>query len=138
MTHSAPTPQTPTAGPPAAEVFAQEWALLSEMEALSGELARAFQARSLAALKKDDDATAGTAEARFSHLFLGIRRSVALKARLHQQRQQQGRAIEDRRERRQARIDQRRRKVAEGVSRAIAAAALDADDRDDLTTDLWE
>jgi hypothetical protein len=119
-------------------VFAQEWALLSEMEALSGELARAFKVRSLAALKNDDDAAAGTAATHFDHLFLGIRRSVALKAKLHKQRQQQGQTAADRRERRQARIDQRRRKVAEGVSRAIAAATPDAAEREDLTTDMWE
>jgi hypothetical protein len=119
-------------------VFAQEWTLLSEMETLSGELARAFQLRSLAALKDEDDAKAGTATTHFNDLFLGIRRSVALKARLHKQRQQQGQTAEDRRDRRQDRIDQRRRKVAEGVSRAIAAATPDADERDDLTTDMWE
>jgi hypothetical protein len=39
-------------------------------------------------------------------------------------------SAEDRRDRRQDRIDQRRRKVAEGVSRAIAAATPDADERD--------
>jgi hypothetical protein len=120
------------------EVFAQEWTLLSEMETLSGELARAFQVRSLAALKGEDDAKAGTAKTHFDDLFLGIRRSVALKARLDKQCQQQGRAAEDRRERRQDRIDQRRRKVAEGVSRAIAAATPDAEDRDKLSTDMWE
>ena len=138
MTHTSATPPTPTAGSPAAEVFAQEWTLLSEMEALSGELARAFQVRSLAALKGKDDAKAGTAKTHFNDLFLGIRRSVALKARLDKQCQQQGRAAEDRRDRRQDRIDRRRRKVAEGVSRAIAAATPDADERDDLTTDMWE
>jgi hypothetical protein len=119
-------------------VFAQEWALLSEMETLSGELARAFQVRSLAALKDEDDAKAETAATHFDDLFLGIRRSVALKARLDKQCQQQGRAAKDRRERRQDRIDQRRRKVAEGVSRAIAAATPDAEDRDKLSTDMWE
>jgi hypothetical protein len=119
-------------------VFAQEWTLLSEMEALSGELARAFQVRSLAALKDEDDAKAGTAKTHFNDLFLGIRRSVALKARLDKQCRQQGQTAEDRRDRRQDRIDQRRRKVAEGVSRAIAAATPDADERDDLATDMWE
>jgi hypothetical protein len=113
-------------------------ALLSEMEALSGELARAYQARSLTALKEGDAAEAGTAETHFDRLFLGIRRSVALKARLHQQRQQQGWMAEDRRELRQEGIDQRRHQVAEGVGQAIAAAAPDRDTREKLTTGLWE
>jgi hypothetical protein len=119
-------------------VFAQEWALLSKMEALSGALARAFQARSLAALKAKDDDKAGTAKTHFDDLFRGIRRSVVLKARLDKQCRQQGHGAEDRRDRRQARIDQRRRKVAEGVSRAIAAATSDTDERDGLATDMWE
>jgi hypothetical protein len=76
-------------------------AQLSEMEALSVAFAREFQAYGATALReKKDLAEAGAAEARFSHLFLGMRRSIALKARLLKQRQKARHAAEDRRDER--------------------------------------
>jgi len=139
VTHAATPPETPTALP-AAEAFAQEVALLSDLEALSAEFARAFQAHGLTALReKKDLAEAGAAETRFSHLFLGIRRSIALKARLHEQRQEARHAAEDRWDEAQAERAERRRAVARGVIQAIDAATPDAPEaREKLTSELWE
>ena len=139
MTQAATTPETPTA-PSAAEAFAQEMVLLSEMEALSAEFARAFQIHGLTALReKKDLAEAGAAETRYSHLFLGMRRSIALKARLQEQRQETQNAAEDRWDEAQAERAERHRAVAQGVIQAIDAATLDAPEaRERLTTELWD
>jgi hypothetical protein len=139
MTQAATTPETPTA-PPAVEAFGQEVALLSEMEALSVAFAREFQAHGATALRENKDlAEAGAAEAHFSHLFLGMRRSIALKARLLKQRQEARHAAEDRWDAAQAERAERRRAVAQGVIQAIDAATPDApEDRERLTGELWD
>jgi hypothetical protein len=139
MTQAATTPETPTA-PPAAEAFAQEVALLSEMEALSVAFAREFQAHGATALRENKDlAEAGAAETHFSHLFLGMRRSIALKAHLLKQWQKARHAAEDRWDAAQAERAERHRAVARGVIQAIDAATPDApEDRERLTTELWD
>jgi hypothetical protein len=122
------------------EAFAQEVALLSEMEALSVAFAREFQAHGATALRENKDlAEAGAAEAHFSHLFLGMRRSIALKARLLKQRQEVRHAAEDRWDAAQAERAERRRAVARGVIQAIDAATPDAPEaRERLTGELWD
>ncbi len=121
----------------AASPAADEAAMLSELMELALELARAFQARALAALAADDLDRAGDAEARFSSLFLGIRRAIALQARLRQQREQARREAEFRRKTRQNEKDDRRHAVALGVADAIAAVP-DAEAQERLTIDLWD
>ncbi|MGK9165024.1 hypothetical protein KXR53_01935 [Inquilinus limosus] len=74
--------------------------MVSLMAELSLELARAFQARGLAAIQAGDLDRAGKAEAGFNRLFLGIRRAVALKAKLRQQRQEEQREAAERQARR--------------------------------------
>ncbi|MFE0754287.1 hypothetical protein ACFW16_10065 [Inquilinus sp. NPDC058860] len=109
--------------------------MLSELAGLAMELARGFQAQGVAALAASDLDRAGKAETRFSSLFLGIRRAVALKARLRQQREERRHKAEARRDRLQDRKDDRRHAVAQGVSHAIAVVSPDAMER--LTADLW-
>ncbi|WP_342239654.1 hypothetical protein [Inquilinus sp. OTU3971] len=116
---------------------AQDAAMLSELMELAEELARGFHAQALAALAADDLDRAGTAETRFSSLFLGIRRAIALKIRLRQQREQAQREAEFRRKTRQDEKDGRRQAVSQGVAAAIAAVP-DPEAREQLTTDLRE
>jgi hypothetical protein len=111
--------------------------MLSELMELALELARAFQARALAALAADDLDRAGEAETRFSSLFLGIRRTIALQARLRAQREQAQREAEFRRKTRQDERDDRRHAVARGVADAIATVP-DAEAQERLTDDLWD
>ncbi|HEY9348507.1 MAG TPA: hypothetical protein VIQ53_24470, partial [Inquilinus sp.] len=61
---------------------------MSGLTQLALEMARTFQAQAVAALAACDLDRAGKAEARFSSLFLGIRRVVALQARLRRQQQE--------------------------------------------------
>ncbi|WP_342241589.1 hypothetical protein [Inquilinus sp. OTU3971] len=106
------------------------------MAAVAEEMAVGFQARAMAALKTDDLDRAGKAEAGFSSLFRGIRRAIALKARLRQQREEARRKAEAGTDRRQDRKDRRRQAVAAGLSQAIAVVKPEARER--LTADLWE
>ncbi|MGO4125969.1 hypothetical protein AB4Z01_16315 [Inquilinus sp. YAF38] len=112
-------------------------AMLSELMELAEALARGFHAQALAALAAGDLDRAGDAETRFSSLFLGIRRAIALKARLRQQREQARRDAEIRRKARQDEKDDRRQAVAQGVAAAIAAVP-DADAQERLTAELRE
>jgi hypothetical protein len=114
-----------------------EAAMLSELMDLAEELARGFHALALAALAAGDLDRAGEAETRFSSLFLGIRRAIALKARLRQQREQAQREAEHRRKTRQDEKDGRRQAVAQGVVAAIAAVP-DAEAQERLTAELRE
>ena len=93
-------------------------------------------AEAVAALQAGDLDRAGKAEAHFSRLFLGIRRAIALRARLRQQREEAQRRAASRNDRLQDEKDGRRHAVAEGVSRAIAAGKAEARER--LTLGLWE
>ncbi|WP_342237982.1 hypothetical protein [Inquilinus sp. OTU3971] len=121
----------------AASQAADEAPMLSELMELAEELARGFHAQALAALAADDLDRAGEAETRFSSLFLGIRRAIALKIRLRQQREQAQREAEFRRKTRQDEKDGRRQAVSQGVAAAIAAVP-DPEAREQLTTDLRE
>jgi GAF domain-containing protein len=116
---------------------ADEATILSELMDLAEQLARGFHARALAALAAGDLDRAGDAETCFSSLFLGIRRAIALKARLRQQREQAQRQAEVRRKTRQDEKDDRRHAVAQGVAQAIAAVP-DTDAQERLTADLRE
>ena len=73
--------ETPFAAPPATDEAVRETEVLSGLTKLALEMARTFQAQGLAALAAGDLERAGKAEARFSSLFLAIRRAVALKLR---------------------------------------------------------
>jgi hypothetical protein len=121
----------------AASPAAEEAAMLSELMELAEELARAFHALALAALAAGDLDRAGEAEACFSSLFLGIRRAIALKAKLRQQREQAQRETELRRKTRQDEKDVRRQAVAQGVAAAIAAVP-DTEAKEQLTAELRE
>jgi hypothetical protein len=111
-------------------------AMLSRMAHLTEALAAGFQAQGVAALEAGDLDRAGTAETHFSNLFLGIRRAIALKARLRQQREEAQRRAAAGKDRRQDEKDRRRHAVGERMSRAIAAGKPEARER--LTAELWE
>jgi len=121
----------------AASPIADAAAMLHELMELAEELATGFQALGIAALKAGDLDRGGDAETRFSSLFLGIRRAVALKIKLREQREEARREAEHRRKSRQAEKDDRRQAVAQGVAQVIATAH-DTDTRERLTVDLWE
>ncbi len=112
-------------------------AMLSELMDLAEQLARGFHARALAALAAGDLDRAGDAETCFSSLFLGIRRAIALKARLRQQREQAQREAEHRRKTRQDEKDDRRQAVSQVVAAAIAAVP-NTEAKEQLTVDIWE
>ncbi|OWJ66194.1 hypothetical protein [Inquilinus limosus] len=122
--------------PPAASPATDEAAVLSELTELALGLARGFQAQGVAALEAGDLDRAGEAETRFSSLFLGIRRAIALKLKLREQREEAQREAAADKDRRQDEKDRRRRAVGERMSRAIAAERPEARER--LTADLWE
>ena len=112
--------------------------ILSELTELSLELAREIQAAAVKAARAGELDTVATAETRFSHLALGIRRAIALKDRLRERQEEARREAEDRRDRRQTEKIDRRHRVAQGVARAIAATPPDAPEtRERLTADLW-
>ncbi|MGK9168118.1 hypothetical protein KXR53_17545 [Inquilinus limosus] len=134
MVDAATTAETSAAGP-ATGPDACDVAALDEMRDLALGLARTFQAQGVAAAKAGDLDRAGQAEAGFSRLFLGLRRAVALKARLREQQEEAQRAAEDRRDYLLDEKDDRRHAVAQRVSRAIARAKPEAQER--LTTELW-
>jgi hypothetical protein len=120
-----------------------EDAILSGLIELSAAMAKAFQAEAMAALQAGDIDRAVKAETRFSRLFLGIRRAIALKAKLRQQGQEARRAAEQDRDDQLARAADRRRRVAQGVTESIAAATAgatpaDTETREQLTADLWD
>ncbi|MBW8724921.1 MAG: hypothetical protein JF625_07175 [Inquilinus limosus] len=128
---------------PTAPPILDEDAILSGLVELSMAMARAFQAEALAALQAGDLDRACKAETRFSRLSLGIRRAVALKAKLRQQQDEARRAADQDRDDRLARAADRRRRVAEGVTGSIAAATSgatpdDIETREQLTADLWD
>jgi hypothetical protein len=134
---------TRTETAPTAPPLPDEAAILSGLIELSATMAQAFQAEALAALQAGDLDRACKAETRVSRLFLGIRRAIALKARLRQQQDEARRAADQDRDERLARAADRRRRVAEGVTGAIAAATAgampdDTETREQLTADLWD
>jgi hypothetical protein len=133
-TRSAPS----SAASPATEEAVRDAEILSELAELSLELAREIQAAAVKAARAGELDTVATAETRFSHLALGIRRAIALKDRLRERREEARREAEDRRDRRQTEKIDRRHRVAQGVTRAIAATPPDAPEaRERLTADLW-
>jgi hypothetical protein len=111
-------------------------AVLSRLAHVAEALAMGFQAQGMTALKAGDLDRAGTAETHFSNLFLGIRRAIALKSRLRQQREDAQRRAAAGKDRRQDQKDRRRKTVGERVSRAIAVVKPEARER--LTAELWE
>ncbi|WP_395681562.1 hypothetical protein [Inquilinus sp.] len=118
-------------------------AILSGLIQLSAAMARAFQAQGIAALQEGDLDRAGKAETHFSRLFLGVRRAIALRAKLRQQRDEARRAAEQDRDDQADQAADRRRRVAQGVTGAIAAATTgatpaDTEAREQLTVDLWD
>ncbi len=128
---------------PAAPPDLDEDAILSGLVELSMGMARAFQAEALAALQAGDLDRACKAETRFSRLSLGIRRAIALKAKLRQQGQEARHAADQDQDDRLAQAADRRRRVAEGVTGSIAAATssatpADIETREQLTADLWD
>jgi hypothetical protein len=127
---------SPSAASPATEVAARDAVVLSELTELALGLARGFQAPGVAALDAGDLDRAGEAEPRFSSLFLGIRRAIALKMKLREQHEKAQREAESHKDRRRDEKDRRRQTVAERVSRAIAAEKPEAKER--LTAELWE
>jgi hypothetical protein len=131
--------ETALAAPP----LPDEDAILSGLVELSMAMARAFQAEALAALQAGDLDRAGRAETHFSRLFLGIRRAIALKAQLRQQRDEARRAAEQDQDDQLDRAADRRRRVAQGVTDSIAAATAgatpaDTETREQLTAELWD
>jgi hypothetical protein len=130
------TAGTPCAASPATDEAAEDAAMLSRMAHLAEELASGFRAQGVAALAAGDLDRAGKAETHFSSLFLGLRRAVALKARLRQQREDTLRRAATRKDRLQEEKDGRRHAVAQGVSRAIAAGKPESRER--LTAGLWD
>lgn len=136
MAKTAARSRTPNAAQPAAEPDARDVEVLSRLMELGLEMAEVFQAQAIAAAKAGEDDKAAAAEAGFNRTALGVRRAVALKARLRQQRDEAARAADWRRDRRREEADSRRRAVAQGIGHAIAAQP-DANTRERLTADLW-
>jgi hypothetical protein len=141
MADADPRTETALAAPP--DPGEADDAILSGLIELSTAMARAFQADAIAALQAGDLDRAGKAEVHFSRLFLGIRRAIALRARLRQQREEASRAAEQDRDAQLALAADRRRRVAQGVAGAIDAATAgatpaDIETREQLTTDLWD
>ncbi|MGO1079406.1 hypothetical protein, partial [Inquilinus sp. CA228] len=126
--------ETPSAASPATDEA--DISMLSELAGLAFGLASGFQAQGVAALEAGDLDRAGEAETRFSSLFLGIRRAIALKMKLREQREEAQREAVAHKDRRQDEKDRRRRAVGERMSRAVAAERPEARER--LTADLWE
>ncbi|WP_395683100.1 hypothetical protein, partial [Inquilinus sp.] len=135
MTDAAICAETPSAAPAATDEAAQDVEMLSCMAGLAQEFARAFQAQGIVALEAGDLDRAGKCEAGFSRLFLGLRRAVALRAKLRRQREEAQHKAEDRRDGRQDEKDDRRHAVAKGLSRAIAVGKPEA--KEQLTVELW-
>jgi hypothetical protein len=134
---------TRTETAPTALPLPDDDAILSGLIQLGAAMARAFQAQAVAALQADDLDRAGRAEIHFSRLFLGIRRAIALRAKLRAQREEARRAAEQDRDDQQDQAADRRRRVAQGVTGAIAAATAgatpaDSETREQLTADLWD
>src|SRR5690348_14983924 len=120
MVKATARPSTPAAALPAADEAAREAEVLSRLMDLSLELAEVFQAQAIAAAKAGENDRAAAAEAGFNRTALGLRRAIALKARLRQQREEAARAADWRRDRRREEADRRRRAVAQGIGHAIA------------------
>ncbi|WP_395682260.1 hypothetical protein [Inquilinus sp.] len=134
-------PRTETA--PTVPPLPDDDAILSGLIQLGATMARAFQAQAVAALQADDLDRAGRAEIHFSRLFLGIRRAIALRAKLRAQRDEALRAADQDRDDQVAQAADRRGRVAQGVTGAIAAATAgatpaDTEARERLTADLWD
>jgi hypothetical protein len=129
--------EPPSAAPSATEEADRDAGMLSRLAELSLDFAGAFKVAGVRAIAADDLDKAGAVETHFSSLALGIRRAIALRARLRQQQQEARRQAEDRQDGRQSEAAERRRDVAEGVIRAIDAAIPDAETRERLTGDLW-
>ncbi len=131
--------ETALAAPP----ILDEDAILSGLVELSMAMARAFQAEALAALQAGDLDRACKAETHFSRLSLGIRRAIALKAKLRQQQDEARRTADQDQDDQLDQAADRRRRVAEGVTGAIEAATAgaapdDIETREQLTADLWD
>ncbi|KGM35126.1 hypothetical protein [Inquilinus limosus] len=98
---------TSSAAAPATGQAARYAEVLAELTEMALELARAFQVRALAADRAGDLDRAVVAEAGFNRTALGIRRAVALDARLQRQREEARHKAEDRRDRRRQEKDAR-------------------------------
>ena len=85
---------TAPAAPPATDMVEWELTILSALADLGFELARLFQAEGIAALQRGDIDRALVMERRFSHMALGVRRAIALKMRMRQEREKAGREAE--------------------------------------------
>lgn len=127
--------RTPFATSPATQAPARAVEVLSELTELALELARALQAKALAAVQADDLGRAGKAEAGFNRTALGIRRAIALDAKLREQREEARHKADAHRHRLQDRKNDRRRAIAQAVSRAIAAVKPAVQEQ--RTADLW-
>jgi hypothetical protein len=132
-----------TENAPTAPPLPDDDTILSGLIQLGAAMARAFQAQAVTALQADDLDRAGKAEIHFSRLFLGIRRAIALRAKLRQQRDEARHAADQDRDDQLDQAADRRRRVAQGVTGAIAAATAgakpaDTEAREQLTADLWD
>ena len=135
MVDAAVNAGTPAAAAPATGQAGRYAEVLAELTEMALELARAFQGTALAAARTGDLDRAAIAEAGFNRTALGIRRAVALDARLRRQREEAQREAEAGRQWQGREKDRRRQAVAAGLSRAIAAGKPEAKER--LTADLW-
>src|SRR5579885_3411939 len=100
------------------------------------EAARAFQAQLVKAAKAGDLDRAAVAEGGFNRSALGVRRAIALDAKLTRQKQETARQSDDRKRRRRDEAGERRREAARRVGRVIAKEP-DAKTRERLTAELW-
>lgn len=137
MDNASTRAEIPSVASPATEEAARNAEVLSELAELGLEFAREFQAAGLKAIKDGDLDKAGAAETHFSSLALGVRRAIALKARLRQQEEEARREAEDGWSRQQTAKDDRRRRVVRGVTRAIDTVSDTPEARERLTADLW-
>ena len=136
MIHAASGPETPNAAPPATPLAGRAPELLAELTELGMAAAQAFQAQLVKAANAGDLDRATVAEAGFSRSALGVRRAIALDAKLTRQKEQAARQSDDRKRRRRDEAGERRREAARRVGRVIAKEP-DAKTRERLTADLW-
>jgi hypothetical protein len=135
MSNAAPGPETPPAEP-ATPLAGRAPELLAELAELGMAAARAFQAQVVKAANAGDLDRAAVAEAGFNRSALGVRRAIALDAKLTRRKQETAREVDDRRRLQRMQADDRRREAARRVGRVIAQEP-DAGTRERLTADLW-
>src|SRR5919202_1197879 len=102
---------SPDAAEPATVLAGRAPEMLAELAELGMEAARAFQAQIVKAAHAGDLDRAVVAEGGFNRSALGVRRAIALDAKLTRQKEEAAREIDDRKRWRRMQADDRRHQV---------------------------